>query len=70
MVNDSLSVLRKALKRGDQQEISKELGLSVAYVNAVLRGVRENINVLEAAVRIAEAHKVKQDAVNEKISNL
>ncbi len=70
MVNDNLTVLRKALKRGDQQKIAKELGFSSAYVNAVLRGARENISVVEAAVKLAEEHKVRQDAAIEKISKL
>ena len=61
-----LQIIRKNLKRGDQQRIADSTELSVATVRKVLYGDRNNQAVLDAAINLAFENIAKAKEQKEK----
>ncbi|HUW07851.1 MAG TPA: hypothetical protein VMW01_16515 [Williamwhitmania sp.] len=66
----NLDTIRQHLTWGDRVEIAKTLKVTKQYVNAVLRGKRYSIAVLEEAVKIAQKNKERKEELNAKIQSL
>lgn len=68
MINaDLLKKLRKGIGYGGVRLIAKELDLSPTHVSQVLRGMKNNTEVLDAAAELVKINEQKRKSVENKI---
>lgn len=59
---ETLEKLRNGLKKGDMTRIAKSIGVDPNYVSMVLRGVSNNEQVVDMAIKIARERKENLEA--------
>ena len=70
MDNNKLIALRKELKWGDTRFLAKITGTSPATVSLVLRGARNNPNILQAAFELLNERKKQEEYINQEAEKL
>ncbi len=70
MTKKDLNKLKKSLPKGYRDLIAEKFDCSTGYVDMVLAGTRKNIEVLTAAVSLAQSHKTEMEALTNKIKSL
>jgi hypothetical protein len=70
MTKKELIKMKKLLAPGYIETIAKETKYSSGYVSMVLNGIRENVDILKAAVKMAENRKIEMTELTNKIKNL
>lgn len=66
----NLEEIRKNLKRTDRSKIAKDLGYSVSMIGYVLRGEKENIEILEECIRTAEENLKREQLLIKRTNKL
>lgn len=57
MTEKELIKLRKKLPKGYRETLSERFDITTGYIDQILRGEKERLDVIDAAIEIAEAHK-------------
>jgi hypothetical protein len=66
-LNSELKKLRSNLPKGYRNKLAEEYSVSPEFVDMVLRGAREGIDIIESAVKMAKEHKQKMIDLTEEI---
>ena len=70
MNKDDLKKLRKNLPKGSREILAEKFGYSKGYIDHILTGVRENEEVLIAAVALVSEHKKNMEEAEKFIQTL
>ena len=71
---ETIKKIKLVLRRGDQPEIARKTGLSIAWVNQIINCKRgaENLQsqkaVIDAAFEIIEKHQIRENTIAEENS--
>jgi len=57
MTEKDLIKLKNKLPKGYRETLADKFGITVGYVDQILRGEKERLDVIDAAIELAEAHK-------------
>jgi hypothetical protein len=70
MSRDDLKKLRKNLPKGSRETLAAQFGFSRGYIDHILTGVRENEEVIIAAVNLVSEHKKNMEQAQKFIQTL
>lgn len=70
MTKQDLKKLRKNLPKGARETLAVQFGFSKGYIDHILTGVRENEEVLIAAVALVSEHKKNVEEAEKFIQTL
>lgn len=70
LAKTDLKKLKKSLPSGAAQMLAESQGVTQSYVRMVLNGDREDVELIEAAIELAEAQKRLEETLKEKIQAL
>jgi len=57
MTEKELLKLKANMPKGYREKLSEKFGITTSYVDQIFRGEKERLDVIDAAIEIAEAHK-------------
>jgi hypothetical protein len=70
MTNSELRKLKKSLPKGYRKILASKKECRAEYIDAVLSGRRQSIDIIESAVELAKAHKEKMENLSMEIKQL
>jgi transcriptional regulator with XRE-family HTH domain len=70
MTKKELRILRKNLPKGYRDTLARQFNCTASYVDKVLSGTRNNIEMIKAATKMAEDYKAEMDQLSNQIKQL
>lgn len=70
MTKEDLKILKTKLPPGYRKLLSGKFGYTPTSLDKIMRGDQTNIEVIAAAVKLAQEYQEKQQALAMKINNL
>ena len=70
MENFDLKKLRSAMPTGWRGLISKEMNVTLRYVDQVMKGTRFNVEILKLAVNMASKYQEDLNYIRQKVQEL
>lgn len=70
MTEKELKKLKKSLPNGHRETLAEQFDITAGYVDQILRGEKIRIDVIDAAIALAESHKQKLTDQKLKIKQL
>jgi len=57
MTEKELAKLKKKLPKGYRETLAEQFDVTTGYIDQILRGEKDRLDVIDAAIAIAEVHK-------------
>lgn len=70
MTEKELIKLKKKLPKGYRETLAEQFEITSGYVDQILRGEKDRLDVIDAAIAMAEAHKYYLAEQKRKIKQL
>lgn len=70
MEKEDLLKLKQNLPKGFRQQLAEDHKVTLSYIDLVLNGKRDNLDIIESAIEIAKKHKQKKNSISQQINKL
>lgn len=70
MTEKELLKLKKKMPKGYRETLAKKFDITVGYIDQIFRGEKERLDVIDAAIGMAEVHKQYLASQKQKIKQL
>lgn len=70
MTEKELTKLKKKLPKGYRETLAEQFDVTPGYIDQILRGEKDRLDVIDAAIDMAEAHKLYLAEQKRKIKKL